>query len=99
MEGVRCVDKLLCLLEKYRCHLKRGDKSSAEFLRENFAEYVKDVKEALKPEDNPLGAPKVFDLNTITIRLELEDCLNGRDIKDDPFLWGLENAPNDWENV
>lgn len=54
MEGVRCVDKLLCLLEKYRCHLKRSDKSSAEFLRENFAEYVKDVKEALKPEDNPL---------------------------------------------
>ena len=48
------MDKLLCLLEKYRCHLNRGDKSSTEFLRDNFEEYVKDVKEALKPEDNPL---------------------------------------------
>ena len=38
------MDKLLCLLEKYRCHLKREDKSSTEFLRENFAEYIKDVK-------------------------------------------------------
>ena len=46
------MDKLLCLLEKYRCHLKRGDKSSIEFLRENFEKYVKDVKEALRPEDN-----------------------------------------------
>ena len=46
-----------------------------------------------------VGTPKVFDRNTITKRPELEDCLNGRDIKDDPFLWGLEDAPNDWENV
>lgn len=48
------MDKLLCLLEKYRCHLKRGYKSSTEFLRENFEGYVKDVKNVLKPEDNPL---------------------------------------------
>lgn len=48
------VDKLLGLLEKYRCHLKRGDKTSAEFLCENYNEYIKDVKASLKTEDNPL---------------------------------------------
>ena len=48
------MDKLLCLLNKYRCHLSRGDKSSVDFLRENYTEYIKDVKEALAPEDNPL---------------------------------------------
>ena len=48
------MDKLLHLFEKYRCHLKRGDKSSVEFLRENFSTYISDLKEALAPEDNPL---------------------------------------------
>lgn len=48
------MDKLLCLLGKYRCHLKREDKSSVEFLRENYAEYIKDVKAALQPADNPI---------------------------------------------
>lgn len=48
------MDKLLCLLEKYTCHLNRGDKSSADFLRENYTEYIKDVKEALASEDNLL---------------------------------------------
>lgn len=54
MEEVIFVDKLLCLLEKYRCHLKRGDKTSANFLRENYTDYIKDVKAALAPEDNQL---------------------------------------------
>ncbi len=48
------MDKLLCILEKYRCHLKRGNRPSAEFLRENFTEYIKDAKEALLPADNLL---------------------------------------------
>ncbi|MDO5403792.1 MAG: hypothetical protein Q4F11_10185, partial [Eubacteriales bacterium] len=48
------MDKLLCLLEKYRCHLKRGNKTSAEFLNENYSEYINDVREALTPEDNQL---------------------------------------------
>ncbi|MGN0374546.1 MAG: hypothetical protein ACI4EN_03535 [Butyrivibrio sp.] len=48
------MDKILCLLEKYRCHLKRGNKTSAEFLRDNFSEYVKDVKDSLSLEENPL---------------------------------------------
>ena len=48
------MDKLLCLLEKYRCHLKRGNKSSVDFLRDNYSEYISDVKAALSPEDNQL---------------------------------------------
>ena len=48
------MDKLLNLLEKYRCHLNRGNKTSAEFLRKNFAEYIEDVGDAILPADNPL---------------------------------------------
>ena len=48
------MDKLLKLFEKYNCHLKRGYKTSAEFLRENFDSYLMDVKASLAPEDNPL---------------------------------------------
>ena len=48
------MDKILCLLEKYRCHLNRGDKTSAEFLRDNFGEYVKDIKDSLSLEENLL---------------------------------------------
>lgn len=48
------MDKILCLFEKYRCHLNRGDKTSAEFLRDNFGEYVKDIKDSLSPEENLL---------------------------------------------
>ncbi len=48
------MDKLLKLFEKYDCHLKRGDKTSAEFLRENFDMYIMDVKASLAPEENPL---------------------------------------------
>lgn len=46
-----------------------------------------------------IGEPIVFDINTIRISPALEDCLMGRDIKDDPFLWGLENAPNNYERI
>lgn len=38
-------------------------------------------------------------VDTIMVHPGLEDCLNGRDIKDEPFLWGLEDAPNNWETV
>ena len=30
---------------------------------------------------------------------KLEDYLNGRDIKDDPFLWRLEDIPNNWKKL
>ena len=48
------MDKLLCLFEKYRCHLNRGNKSSVNFLRDNYIEYISDVKAALSPGDNQL---------------------------------------------
>jgi len=48
------MDKLLCLLEKYRCHLNRGNKLSVDFLRDNYSEYISDVKAALSPVDNQL---------------------------------------------
>lgn len=46
-----------------------------------------------------VGEPKVFDINTIMANRVLEDCLNGRDIKDETFIWGLEDAPNNCETV
>ena len=56
------MDKLLKLFEKYNCHLKRGDKTSAEFLRENYDEYIMDVKASLAPEDNPLYGAEMCSL-------------------------------------
>ena len=50
------MDALLELLEQYRCHLNRGDKSTADFLEENFNEYLRDLKSAAsRSEDNPLS--------------------------------------------
>ena len=46
-----------------------------------------------------VGEPKVFDINTITINPVLVDCLNGRDIKEEPFLWGLEDITDNLETI
>ena len=46
-----------------------------------------------------VGKPAVFDINSIEINPNLEDCLMGRDIKDAPFLWGLEDTPNNFEKI
>lgn len=46
-----------------------------------------------------VGEPAVFDINSININPNLEACLMGRDIKEDPFLWGLEDAPNNFEKI
>lgn len=54
IEDAISVDKQLCLLEKYRYYLKHGDKTSTDFFRKNYTEYIEDVKAALKPEDNHL---------------------------------------------
>lgn len=48
------MDKLLELLEKYRCHLKRGSESTVDFLEKNFTDYIQDVQQALSVDDNPL---------------------------------------------
>ena len=46
-----------------------------------------------------VGEPAVFDINSININPNLKDCLMGRDIKEDPFLWGLEDSPNNFEKI
>ena len=46
-----------------------------------------------------VGEPAVFDINSIKINPNLEDCLMGREIKEEPFLWGLEDVPNNFETI
>ena len=46
-----------------------------------------------------VGEPAVFDINSININPNFKDCLMGRDIKEDPFLWGLEDSPNNFEKI
>ena len=46
-----------------------------------------------------VGQPAVFDINSININPNLKDCLMGQDIKEAPFLWGLEDAPNNFEKI
>ena len=48
------MDKLLELLRKYPCHLNRGNQSMANFLETNFSNYIKDVKNSISVNDNPL---------------------------------------------
>ena len=46
----------------------------------------------MKTDDSQAG-------NSININPNLKDCLMGRDIKEAPFLWGLEDAPNNFEKI
>lgn len=39
------MDKLLELLEKYRCHLKRDKQSMGNFLEANYRIYIENVKD------------------------------------------------------
>lgn len=48
------MDKLLELLEKYRCHLKRSKQSMGDFLEANYSRYIVDVKNSICADDNPL---------------------------------------------
>lgn len=48
------MDKLLELLEKYRCHLNRDKQSMGNFLEAHYRIYIDDVKKAIRVEDNPL---------------------------------------------
>lgn len=48
------MDKLLELFIKHDCRLKRGNKSSVEYLRENYRTYITDLRAALEPKENPL---------------------------------------------
>lgn len=56
------MDKLLELLEKYRCHLKRDNQSMGDFLEENYSNYINDVKNVICVEDNPLLGSEVCEL-------------------------------------
>ena len=48
------MDKILEILEKYRCHLRRGTQSMADFLDSNFQDYINDVRQSIAVEDNLL---------------------------------------------
>ena len=48
------MDKLLLLLDKYRCDLRRGSISTEKYLKENFSSYIVDVKSAIDPKENLL---------------------------------------------
>lgn len=45
-----------------------------------------------------IGTPKVYDVNSIKIDDRLKDCLEERNIKEDPFLWSLSSIPDDFRN-
>ena len=47
------MDKLLELLEKYRCHLNRDKQSMGNFLEAHYRIYIDDVKKAIKNIDFP----------------------------------------------
>lgn len=69
------MDSLLELLEKYRCHLKRGNMSMASLLQKNFQEYLSDVKAATEPSLNPLIGSEMCSM--VQARLaELENHCN-----------------------
>ena len=48
------MDKLLEILEGFRCHLRRDNKTMFEFLSENYAQYITTLKESISPSDNTL---------------------------------------------
>ena len=46
-----------------------------------------------------LGEPAYFDIDNITVDSKLKDCLMGKDIKEVPFLWGLEDISSDYKQI
>lgn len=56
------MDKILELLSKYNCDLIRGDKTTLEFLTENFTNYIVDLKKSIDISDNPLIGESVCKL-------------------------------------
>ena len=79
------MDKILELLEKYRCHLRRGTQSMADFLDSNFQDYINDVRQSIAVEDNPLVGNEMCKM--------IADCIdeistNASDIVDVLRLYG-----------
>lgn len=48
------MDKLLEILEGFRCHLRRDNKTMFEFLSENYTQYITTLKASTSPSDNTL---------------------------------------------
>ena len=48
------MDKLLEILGKHRCHLRRGSLRMADYLEQDFRSYIGDVKQALSINENRL---------------------------------------------
>lgn len=46
-----------------------------------------------------LSEPTYFDINNIKINPQFKDFLMGKDIKEMPFLWELENISSDYEQI
>lgn len=56
--------------------------------------FDKKLRETIK-----VGEPSLFDINSISIDSRLEYCLMGKDIKEEPFLWGLEDLSLQFERI
>lgn len=56
------MDKLLELLGKYRCYLRRGSQSMADFLEIAFREYIQELENSLNIEENPLVGVEMCDM-------------------------------------
>ena len=47
------MDKVLELFDTYRCHLKRRNISMSDFLKQNYSNYIDDLKASVEVIDNP----------------------------------------------
>lgn len=53
------MDELFELLARYDCHLKRNEKSRADFLSINFEQYLEDLREVNVPKKHQLIGNKM----------------------------------------
>lgn len=53
------MDELLCLFEKYSCHLNRGVLTSVELLHNAYTNYIHDLKSVIALNDNQLKENKI----------------------------------------
>ena len=56
------MDDLLEILDKYRCQLKRGSLSMAEYLRKNYDDYLNDLAHAAHSTNNQLVGKEMSEL-------------------------------------
>ena len=76
-------DKIFDLLKKYDYHLDRGEWPIDRFLKKNFAQYIDDLKQAVRSEDNPVLGAKVCALieqNILSIRKNADSLIKVLDL-------------------